>query len=198
MKKETMATVQQSKKGEKFMKKHLLSVLLAATFMIGSVIPTQAASSDVTIEVKPTAMDNVSVTVPSTLPIIFNEDGSNTLPTNWTIENISSIAGVHLSTIDMDANGSGWKLLNQEQDTTKLSVDTKEIQFYVGKDANLKLVSPVDAEVAEEGTVAFGEDEISIDAGESQLLTFDVNRGAFTENLANAKAFDMILTFDFN
>lgn len=180
------------------MKKHLLSVVLATIMLVGSAIPVSAASSDVNIEVKATTMDNVSVTVPSTLPIVFNADGSNTLPTNWTIKNVSTIAGIHLSSIDLDANGSGWKLLDKDQDTTKLSVDTKNIQFYAGKGEDLKLVSPENGTEAERGSVDFADNEISIASGQTQLLSFDVDRAAFTEDLASAKAFDMVLTFNFN
>ena len=80
--------------------KVLLATLLSVTVVLGAVVPTYAASSDVNIEVKATSMDNVSVTVPTSIPIVFNADGSNTLPTNWTIENLSAIAGIHLSQID--------------------------------------------------------------------------------------------------
>ena len=83
--------------------KVLLAALLSVTVVLGTVVPTQAASSTVDIEVKATDMDNVSVTVPSSIPIVFNADGSNTLPTNWTIENKSAIAGIHLSKIEMNA-----------------------------------------------------------------------------------------------
>ena len=85
----------------------VLAAILSFVAIMGAAIPVNAASADVNIEVKATTMDNVSVTVPTTLPIVFNEDGTNTLPSNWTIENISSIAGVHLSAVDMNANSSG-------------------------------------------------------------------------------------------
>ena len=58
---------------------------------MGAAIPVNAASADVKIQVEATTMDNVSVTIPTTLPIIFVEDGTNILPSDWTIENVSSI-----------------------------------------------------------------------------------------------------------
>ena len=77
----------------------IVAAILSVVVIMGAAIPVNAASTDVNIEVKATAMDNVSVTVPTVLPIVFNEDGTNTLPSNWTIENISSIAGIHLRNV---------------------------------------------------------------------------------------------------
>lgn len=178
--------------------KVLLATLLSVTVVLGAVVPTYAASSDVNIEVKATSMDNVSVTVPTSIPIVFNADGSNTLPTNWTIENLSAIAGIHLSQIDMNAEDSGWKLLADTIDTKTLSADTKSIKFSVGKSGALKLVVPTSGTESANGTVTFGDTEISIPSGETQILSFGVERGAFTTSEASAKAFNMVLTFNFN
>ena len=38
----------------------------------------------------------------------------------------------------------------------------------------------------------------SLDNLETQVLSFGVERGAFTKSEASAKAFDMVLTFNFN
>lgn len=178
--------------------KALFAALLSVTIILGGVIPTHAASTDVNIEVKATGMDNISVTVPTTLPIVFNEDGTNTLPTNWTIENTSTIAGIHLSSIRMDAGESGWKLLAESEDTKKLDADTKSIKFSTGKEGALKLVTPTNGTEDGTGEVEFNDDEISIASGETQVLSFEVERGAFTITEAAAKAFDMVLTFNFN
>lgn len=178
--------------------KVLLAALLSVTVIFGAAVPTYAASSDVKIEVKETTMDNVSVTVPTTIPIVFNADGTNTLPTNWTIENVSTIAGIHLSKIDMDAGNSGWQLLADSQDVKNLSKDTKSIKFSVGKAGALKLVAPTSGTENTSGSVMFGDTEIVIPSGETQTLSFGVERGAFTKSEASAKAFDMVLTFNFN
>lgn len=176
----------------------VLAAILSLVVVMGAAIPVNAASADVNIEVKATTMDNVSVTVPTTLPIVFNEDGTNTLPTNWTIENISSIAGIHLSTVDMNAGASGWKVLAASQDTKTLSADTKAMKFSVGKSGALKLVAPTSGNESATGTVSFDDNAISIPSGQTQVLSFDVQRGAFTQDVATAKAFDMVLTFNFN
>lgn len=178
--------------------KVLLAALLSVTVVLGTAVPTYAASADVNIEVQETTMDNVSVTVPTSIPIVFNADGTNTLPTNWTIENLSTIAGIHLSQIDMNAGNSGWKLLDDSQNVKTISKDTKSIKFSVGKAGALKLVVPTSGTENASGTVTFGDTEISIPSGKTQVLSFDVERGAFTKSEASAKAFDMVLTFKFN
>lgn len=176
----------------------VLAAILSVVVIMGAAIPVNAASADVNIEVKATTMDNVSVTIPSTLPIVFNEDGTNTLPSNWTIENISSIAGIHLSSVDMNSNESGWKLLAASQDTKTLKADTKSIKFSIGKQGALKLVAPLTGNEGMGGSVRFEDNAISIPSGQTQVLSFDVQRGAFTQDMASAKAFDMVLTFNFN
>jgi len=176
----------------------VLAAALSMVVLFGAAISAKAASTEVTIEVKETAMDNVSVTVPTNLPIVFNEDGSNTLPTNWSIDNISTIAGIHLAQIDMDGNETGWKLLAESKDTKVMPVDTKSIQFSVGKEGNLKMVAPISGTENAKGLVSFLDDEIAIASGESQVLSFEVQRGAFTQSQASSKAFDMVLTFEFN
>ena len=178
--------------------KHLFTTILTLALVFGMTVPAHAASSNVNIEIQSTTMDNVSVTVPTNLPIVFNADGTNTLPTNWTIENRSTIAGIHLSEIQMNAGTNGWKLLDASEDTKQLAVNSKSIQFFVGKQGALKLVAPSEGRSAASGSVTFGVNEIAIASGETQVLSFNVKRGAFTNAEASAKAFDMILTFEFN
>lgn len=178
--------------------KVLMAALLSVTVVLGATVPTFAASTDVNIEVQATDMDNVSVTVPTTLPIVFNADGTNTLPSNWTIENKSTIAGIHLSGISMDAQDTDWKLLADSENVTTLAADTKSIKFSVGKAGALKLVVPNSGTENSAGSVSFDDTEISIPAGETQVLSFDVQRGAFTVTEASAKAFNMVLAFNFN
>lgn len=180
------------------MKKKLLSVILFATLVMGMTISANAASSEVDITIKATAMDNVSVTVPTSLPIVFNEDGSNTLPSSWTIKNVSTIAGIHLSNVEMSSDSAGWKLLAASENTKTLAADTKSVKFYVGKGEALKLVVPSSGTAYKDGSVSFAASEITIPAGGSQILKFNIERGAFTTAEASAKAFDMVLTFDFN
>lgn len=176
----------------------ILVASLAVLVLCGTSLCANAASSNVNIEIKATAMDNVSVTVPTTLPIVFNEDGTNTLPTNWTIENKSTIAGIHLSQVEMHSSDAKWQLLSHTEDTKTLPVGTKAMQFSIGKAGALKMVEPTQGRTSAAGSVGFEANEISIPSGENQVLSFAVERGAFASAEASAKAFDMVLTFNFN
>ena len=179
--------------------KMFVAALLSIVVVLGGAVPTQAAmSTDVNIAINATMMDGVSVTVPTVLPIVFNEDGTNTLPTNWTIENKSSIAGIHLFQLTLNAGESGWKVLASTKDTTQLPVNTKAIKFYAGNAENLKLVNPAGGVENKAGVLLLDESDINIPAGETKVLSFNVERGAFTTTEASAKAFDMELTFEFN
>ena len=178
--------------------KVLVAALLSVTVVLGTTVPSQAAmSSDVNIEIKQTTMDGVSVTVPTMIPIVFNADGTNTLPTNWTIENLSTIAGIYISHIEMDANDSGWTLLGQSENVKDVIAGLKKIKFYVGDESDLKLVEPLEGTESEKGRAIFGRDVFQIKSGETRVLSFDVERGAFRQNEASAKAFGMELFFDF-
>ena len=144
-----------------------------------------AASADVNIEVKATDM-NVSVTVPTVVPIVFNEDGTNTYPTNWTIENISSIAGIYLYSVDLTGN-NGWKLLTQAQDAKLLAVDSKKVKFTVGAGNAMNFVTPT---TETEGHTEFGATDIQLPSGTTKTLDFEVERGAFNQDASMEKAFD--------
>lgn len=179
--------------------KVLLAALLSVTVVLGTAVPTFAAepTSEVKIEVNATDM-NVSVTVPSTLPIVFNTDGTNEFPSNWTIENVSALAGVHLKQIDLNAGGTGWKLVKDSANVKTQTVNGKSIKFSAGVPGNMKLVEPDNGSESEKGTAAFGNTDICIASGQTKDLIFAVERGAFTETQVSAKAFTMALTFEFN
>lgn len=179
--------------------KVLLAALLSVTVVLGTAVPTYAAepAADVKIEINATDM-NVSVTVPSVLPIVFNADGTNTIPNNWTIQNVSAIAGIHLTEVALDSETNGWVLLSSDRKVNELTVDTKAVKFYTGNAGALKLVQPTTGTESKTGSVTFEESEISISSGEEKTLSFQVERGAFKQTQASSKAFKMLLTFDFN
>ena len=174
-----------------------LVAILTLVVVMGAAIPVNAASAEVQIQVNATDM-NTSVTVPTQIPIIFNEDGTNTYPENWIVENNSAIAGIYLYQVRMDAGNTGWKVLASNGDTTKLAADTKAVQFSMGKEGNLKLVNPGGGAESSAGVLVYGEQEIQIPAGEDTKIEFNVERGAFTESIDMQKAFDMELTFKFS
>lgn len=171
-----------------------LKVLSVSALALSTLVIPASASTDVKIETKATEMN---VTVPSSVEFIFNEDGSNTLPTNFNITNNSQIARVSLVKAEMDSANSGWRLLPSTSDTKLLAVDSKDIQFYMGLADNEKIVNPGNT-VANTGNVTWDNGEITIDALQTQNIAFDINRGAFNSAQSSAKAFDMTLTFEFN
>ena len=179
--------------------KILVAALLSVTVVLGTVVPACAAEpvSEVQIEVNATDM-NVSVTVPSTLPIVFNADGTNTFPEHWTIENVSTLAGIHLKQVDLNAGGTGWKLVKDTSKVRTQTVNGKAIKFSAGVAGNMQLVEPTNGTESETGTATFGESDICIAAGQSRDLIFVVERGAFTQTTVSAKAFTMELGFEFN
>ena len=177
----------------------LIAALLSVTVVLGTAVPTYAKEpvSEVKIEVNATDM-NVSVTVPSTLPIVFNADGTNTFPEHWTIENVSALAGIHLKQIDLNAGGTGWTLVKDTAKVRTQTVNGKAIKFSAGVDGKMQLVEPTNGSESEMGSAIFGDTDICIASGGSKDLMFVVERGAFTETTVSAKAFTMELGFEFN
>lgn len=174
-------------------------VLVAALMMVvvmGAAIPVNAASAEVQIQVNATDM-NTSVTVPTQLPIIFNEDGTNTYPENWIIKNESSIARIYLEEINLDASDSGWKILESGKDVTKLTADTKEIQFAVDAPQYFKYAEPEGSNVGTKANIQYSVNDIVLEPQKTATLGFVVQRGAFTESIDMQKAFDMELVFKF-
>lgn len=197
--------------------KLLLGSTLCLGLMAGLTVPTNAAT-DVTIEIQETDLNNdigyvedkdgdgipdadmseFSVTVPAALPIIFNSDGTNTLPTNWQIENRSSIANISLTKVELDAKDSGWKLLPKSQEISNLAADTKAMKFYMGKSSNsLALVTP-NEENNSLGSYEWENGSFTIPTESGKNVSFKVERGAFTSSESAASAFEMLLTFEFN
>lgn len=188
--------------------KRILSTSLAALTLVSSsgfstiagmsqVFAAERGDASVNIAAEATT---VNVTMPTDLPIVFNEDGTNTYPTHFNIANNSSLGGIHLASAYLDADGSGWKLLGESADTTKLSKNTKKVKFYV----NGKIITPAtvgdssNPKQDEIGTAIFEEGDFNIEASKNKDLTFKVDRGAFTEASSNANAYKMRLNFEFN
>lgn len=92
----------------KKIKKLLLSlmclgmVICTAPF---SVFADETKSTDINIT---TNAATISVTVPATVAMVFNADGTTTTPTNWTIENASAV-DVKLTTISLEGKND-WSL----------------------------------------------------------------------------------------
>lgn len=171
-----------------------LKLLSVSSLAFMTLAVPASASTDVKIETKATQMN---ITVPTSIEFIFNEDGTNTLPTNFDITNNSQIAGVSLVKVEMNALTSGWRLLPASADTKTLAVDQKDIQFYMGLANQEKLVSSGNS-ASTSGSASWDNGELAIEASQSQNISFNVQRGAFNTSESSAKAFDMILSFEFN
>lgn len=197
--------------------KLLFGSTLCLGLLVGLATPAHAATN-VTIEIEETDLnDNIgyvedkdgdgipdedmsefSITVPAVLPIIFNADGTNVLPTQWMVTNNSSIAKISITKIELDAKGSGWKLLPESQSISDLSADTKAMKFYLGKSASdLEIVTP-DAQDGTTGELVWANGHFSIPAEAAKKVFFNVERGAFSKAIPEANAFEMLLTFEFN
>lgn len=177
------------------------NLLLAGILSIGltsSMVTSAFATgfgSELTIDAKATT---VNVTVPGTAAMIFNEDGTNTVPSSFTVTNNSKIAGVSLTQIDLDASTSGWKLLADSVDLKTQAKDVKNIRLKMGKDGVMKTIAPSSSTESETGSATFTSGEISIPATQSETIKFEVERGAFTSAIPASKAFGMTLNFEFN
>lgn len=176
----------------------ILSTALATIMMLGTTTPTFAAGNgqnvDVTIDAKATT---VNVTISDTAPFIFNEDGTNTTPSNFTVKNNSQIAGLHLVSADFNqVQENGWTIENNNYSFKTMPKNTKKVAFKLGENGNLKEV--VKSDVGKKGTATFGATDFAIPANETKTVKFEVTRGAFTTPEAQQSAFKLVMNFDFN
>ena len=152
-------------------------------------------SSAINIEAKATT---VNVTVPGTYAMVFKEDGTNLLPETFIIQNNSTISGVHITTVEVDAGSSGWSVLGESANLKTQAVNTKAIKLKVGEKGNEQIVTPTGGTKASTGSATLGQDNFSIGASSSKTMSFVVERGAFSDAVASEKAFGMTLNFAFN
>lgn len=177
--------------------KILLSSALCVGMLANTSLVANAADfgSQIDIEVKATTVD---VTVPSSAPFVFNEDETNTLPSNWTIKNNSKIARVYVSKISVDGTDASWKVVDGTYDLKTMPVNTKNVRLKFGKEGALKLVAPKSGTENAQGEYVFGASDIVVPAGQTQELKFDIERGSFTQTQASSKAFNMTVEFNFS
>ncbi len=176
------------------LRKLLMAGLLSSGILLGTGTVASAANfgSELQIDVKATT---INVTVPSTAPMVFNEDGTNTLPSNFTVNNNSKLGGVYLKQISLNSGAGGWTLLDTGDDLKTLPKDQKKIKLSIGKQGSEKLIKPASSGTT--GSATFSVGEVDIPASGSETLNFKVERGTFTQAVPNSTAFNMTLTFDF-
>ena len=99
-------------------------------------------------------------------------------------------------TADLKVRDGGWELLNESEDITTMSHDTKAIRFYMGVPNKLRNFKPS----ADDFSRLSFEDNyaVNIPAGGNQQFEFKVDRGAFNTALSEHIAFNLTLTFAYN
>lgn len=185
--------------------KKLLSLSVLSVGVLASSVASDSSTvfaseaknfnSNLNIEIKATT---VNVTVPADAPVVFNENGTVTTPSDWSVTNNSAIAGVHITKVSVNDAAKKWRVVDGSTNLTSMPVNTKSIRLKFGKEGNLKLVAPVLGEDGFKGECSFNDKEIEIPAKQKQTLSFEIERGAFTTTESSAKAFDMELTFAFD
>lgn len=114
--------------------------------------------------------ENVSVTIPANLDIIFHEDGSNTI-SEFTVEN-KSLLPITIHQINISEHG-GWKLV---PDGTTIPVNTKQLILKQNK-----------------ASLVAGDNEVHILVPEnsSKHLALEIERGAWTTSGVHDNVFDL-------
>lgn len=172
----------------------MLAMVLSVTLLFGETISANAASSTVTFTVEQSDI-TTAVTVPGQLPIVFNANGTNTYPTNWTVYNKSELGAVRLKLVELNQRND-WELVKEDVNIKANTHDSKEIKFYMGVPNKLRIFAPY---AGGGSRMSFEEEyEVIIPAGGSQQFDFKIERGAFRTALSEHIAFDLVLTFEYN
>ncbi len=171
----------------------LLVAVLSFAMLVGATMTTNAAGTNVMFTVEATDV-NTAVTVPGTIPITFNADGTNTYPTNWAITNTGEYASIKLTTVTASMMRSAWSLLYNTDDMKDVKCDSNQIKFYMGIPGNMEFMAPDPTGV---GHINYGNSGIKIEAGESKVFSFEVKRGAYSESREEALGMELTLTFEY-
>lgn len=167
-------------------KTKIFSLLLAGVIAFGAMVVPANASTDVSIT---THARTIDVTVPGTLAMVFNADGTNVIPA-LPIEN--NMVGVNLSLDSVTANftGSDWKV---SAESALTGIDSKKIQLFSKlSDDNSVMFTTTDGIT---GVCDLNSENVSIQNGTPYSFQLDVTRGTFTSDLSPSKAFDLSFAF---
>lgn len=179
--------------------KKILNLILALAITIGVTPMGVFAEGTDPAEGTPTADDGYSsetnidlnveaatidVTVPSSIDFIFNSDGSNTVPTNWKIENNGQVE-VMVSSLNL-ASVNDWKL------SSKAPTETNDKTIVLTIDNTL-------GTIAQDGLSAtyFNDGSLKIAKDDSHTFELGVQRANFSKNIASSKAFTATLNFKY-
>lgn len=168
----------------KKIKSLLLSLLcfgMVASMPMSVLAEDASGNTDINIETKAAT---ISVTVPSStgdkgaLTFIFNADGTNTLPDNWTITNNSSV-DVKLSTVTITGN-NGWGLV---------AAGDASLKETNGKNIHLTL------DTKEQTDGVYTLDQTITKNGGTHTIALSVDRSAFSKALTANKAYSAVQAF---
>jgi len=126
-------------------------------------------------DVKAADIDNVSVNVPARIDIIFNEDGTTSV-SDLFLEN-QSIVPVEIHSVSI-SEFNDWQVVQREQE---ILVNSKQLSVLMGETELLAGSNPFYYEVAEHERYDFN---------------LNIKRGAWTQEVALEKAFELELEYE--
>lgn len=183
------------------MRKKLLSVALALS-MLCPVVPVQAGSNetDMKIEIKASVID---VNMPTELPVVFESDGSNTIP-DFVIQNNSTVdLNVHKIVVDeiKAEDGDQWTLTDNAEDFLEMENDVKTILVSVGQvgsESGLALETNPQQTALKRGVAKFESGAFKVPKNQSRSLGIKIKRGVFTKEAPATDAFKIKVDFNFS
>ena len=126
-------------------------------------------------DVKAADIDNVSVNVPARIDIIFNEDGTTSV-SDLFLEN-QSIVPVEIHSVSI-SEFNDWQVVQKEHE---ILVNSKQLSLLMGETELLAGSNPFYYEVAEHERYDFN---------------LNIKRGAWTQEVALEKAFELELEYE--
>lgn len=152
--------------------------------------PGTTSNVNVNIETEPIVVD---ITVPGSVGFVFNADGSNEIPDNFSITNHNKIASFYLKEVGFDGESTGWKLASEDE---QLNLNEKAVKFKLGSKSEEKLIAPSNGKKDITGTVSFSDSEFVLAPESPSTVSFLIDRPVYTDEISQSKAFDMTMSFE--
>lgn len=124
----------------------------------------------------------VSITVPSTISVSFNSDGSTTIPTDWKISNNSSVPMI-LTTVTLQEKND-WKLVKEADN----EINSKNIHLTLND-------KEFDDKTNDTDNPTFTFNKEIATGGDSYTLNMKIDHGLYTQNITNQNALKATLRF---
>lgn len=166
--------------------KTLLSTGLTCGILMNLLPVVANASTEVSIETKQFTSD---VTIPTSLAMIFNADGTSVVPT-LPIQNDMNTFDVKLNSITADFSTSDWSPVNSGSSFDVLDAKNIALGFNV-TDSGFKTFNVTDSNTSVCDNLA-----IAIKPSEKFDLNLEVEKASFTTSSSTAKAFTLEFDYD--